>query len=655
MSSKHNALSAGFILFLPLLSIVASETVKPTETATIEYSSKKAAIVLPKKTDMIKKYAAEELLCHLELIGGSETIIPTTEKHLKTLIFHIGTSAPEWKGAMETTEARYAIRGNHIYLWGDDFTSGKDVLEMLDSRNSRLGTLNAVYFFLENHLNVRWVRPGIDGVVYATRDKIVLPKKKDFQWTMPFEMAGVRVYWWRNSIIQPLNKFVPRELRLTEKEVEQRYYDDAVWFRRTHQGAKTVIRSAHAFTQWWDKYGTTNPEYFGLNPNGRRGLGVDLKKRVKLCVSNPAVVDQIIKDWKESGTPKYLNVSENDGTPGFCFCPKCKALDTRTSDEDFYKHLTDRYLYFWNRIAERAVTIKPDVKIVALVYSYYRHLPRREKIEYPDNMLFGMVPALFEDYKEYFSGWEKVGLKEFFIRTNDLCPSAAFFVGIDRQIYDNFQHLRHKVEIFGTDYDGACGVRNLDLEYYVATRMITMPEVPYEAIVDEYCSAFGSAAPNVWDFFDSYRAVGQRIKAHVSKALKQSNIELLDVPSPALAAEYYEENDFLRAAETLQSALSRQLTRAERARLENLILINEHTLMTFRFFREGRRKAATAPNTLENAARALMDFRITHRNQIGWNWPALFGSAASGEAAYWKLVDWYRSEILKVTEEPKKT
>jgi hypothetical protein len=650
------ALKLSLILFFPTLLIAASETTKPKSPSNTEYPLQNVIIVLPQKADMIKKYAAEELLCHLELIGGAATIIPETGeagKDLESLVFHIGTPAPELKGAMEKTEAHYAIRGNHIYLWGDDFTSGKDVLEMLDLRNSRLGTLNAVYFFLENHMNFRWIRPGIDGIVCARTDKIILPKQKDFKWIMPFEMAGVRVYWWRNSIIQPLNKFAPQELRYTEKEVEQRHYDDTVWFRRTHQGTKTVINSAHAFINWWDKYGTAHPEYFGLNPYGRRGLGLELKKRVKLCVSNPAVVDQIIKDWKEKGTPKYLNVSENDGTPGFCFCPKCMALDTRTTDEDFYKHLTDRYLYFWNRVAEQAVKIRPDVKVVALVYSYYRHLPRREKVEYPDNMLFGMVPSLFENYREYFSGWEKVGLKEMFLRTNDLCESAAFFVGIDRKVYDNFQQLRHMVKIFGTDYDGSCGARNIDLEYYVAARMITMPEMPFEKILDEYCSAYGSAAPNVKEFYAYYRALGEKIMDKVSNALKQRNIELLDVPSPTLAAEYYEEKDFLNAAEILKSALSRQLTSAERSRLENLILINEHTLMTFRFFREGRLKAANAPNTLEKIARELMDFRIKYRNQIGWNWPALIGNASSGESAYWKLVDWYRSEILKVVDEPK--
>ena len=43
------------------------------------------------------------------------------------------------------------------------------------------------------------------------------------------------------------------------------------------------------------------------------------------------------------------------------------ALDTRKAGEDFYAHLTDRYVYFWNRIAEKAVKLRPDVQLVNYV------------------------------------------------------------------------------------------------------------------------------------------------------------------------------------------------------------------------------------------------------------------------------------------------
>lgn len=145
-----------------------------------------------------------------------------------------------------------------------------------------------------------------------------------------------------------------------------------------------------------------------MNQDGSRGLPDQLKNRVKLCVSNEAVVDQIISDWQANGAKKYLNVCPNDGTPGFCRCPRCLALDERRENERFLDHLTDRYVNFWNRIAAKAVKIRPDVTLVTYAYSYYRFAPRREKIQYPENILLGLVPMLMEDNRrimEEAEGW----------------------------------------------------------------------------------------------------------------------------------------------------------------------------------------------------------------------------------------------------------
>jgi hypothetical protein len=35
------------------------------------------------------------------------------------------------------------------------------------------------------------------------------------------------------------------------------------------QLSSLFIAGNHGFTDWWDRYGKTNPEYFGLPPNGR--------------------------------------------------------------------------------------------------------------------------------------------------------------------------------------------------------------------------------------------------------------------------------------------------------------------------------------------------------------------------------------------------
>ena len=105
---------------------------------------------------------------------------------------------------MERTGARYAVRGDKVYFWGDDAWGGS-----LTADRTRCGTLSAVYAFLENELGVKWIRPTDAGIVCEPRQVLQLPESKYYLLSMLYLMTGVRVYWWRNRLIQPENKFTP--------------------------------------------------------------------------------------------------------------------------------------------------------------------------------------------------------------------------------------------------------------------------------------------------------------------------------------------------------------------------------------------------------------------------------------------------------------
>lgn len=590
----------------------------------------------------IQKLAGRELEKHLHLIAGRR--IPG-EKYL----FLIGVPAPDWKGKLERTEAHYAVRGCRVYFWGDDHAAG-NADQFISHPQSRFGSLNAVYAFLESELGVKWLRPGDAGIAFEPREKLALPERKDYNWVMPLEMTGARVYWWRDRLVRPINHLAPEELRLSSEAVNEHHVQDLLWARRMRHGFRMPIRYGHAFTGWWNKYGKDHPEYFGMDVNSKRGLPERLRGREKLCVSNPEVVDVIIREWVERGKPKYLNICPNDGTPGFCRCSACMALDTRKAGEDFYAHLTDRYVYFWNRIAEKAVKLRPDVQLVTYVYSYYRYPPRREKVEYPDNLLFGMVPQMFEDNRKMFEEWWKAGARQVFLRPNDLCAGMPFTRGLERLIYDKFQASR-KFRIFGTDYDGSCGVRNIDLEYYIVARMIHAPDRSFEELENEYYSAYGAAAPEVRQYHQFWRKIGEGIPGKVAAELKKQNRFLNDAGQIGMVvneniAHFYREQDFLQADAVLQKAQQRMLSIPARRLLDELILINRHSLFTWHFIREANRKAAGKENRLEQAARDLVAFRVRNRDCIDWKWPELFASLRT-EKKYWENVEWYRKEVLK--------
>ena len=79
------------------------------------------------------------------------------------------------------------------------------------------------------------------------------------------------------------------------------------------------------------RYGTTHPEYFALNPNGKRGpLSASKPDRVKMCVSNPELW-QAVAAGGTNHNPFGLSAAEDDSNWGFCQCDKCKAWDAGLS------------------------------------------------------------------------------------------------------------------------------------------------------------------------------------------------------------------------------------------------------------------------------------------------------------------------------------
>ena len=602
------------------------------------------------KTDQktVRNFAAEELQKHLELVFGKKVEIETVKKAPGTaagkgLNFLIGFKPSDWKDEHNRDKSYYAVRSNNIYFWGY-IKVVKDIFYYATKR----GPLNALYCFLEDKLGIKWIYPGEKGIAFKKKTFIELADRLDFAWELPYEMCKVRMGIWMHNSVPPLNKFVPEELRLSSEYMDSVGKENLHWSTRMRLGVKIKIPYRHAFTRWWDKYGKIHPEYFGLNPYGKRGLDEKYKKRVKLCLSNPAVVTQIIKDWQETGLKKYINICENDGTMGFCRCKNCMALDTRTENETFYEHLTDRYVYFWNRVAEAAVKLRPDVIISTYVYSYYRHKPRRERIEYPDNLLLGMVPALMEDNNKFFSGWKNAGAKKVFLRPNDLCAGLPLYRGLDKYIYDKFQASK-KFDLFGVDYDGRCGVRSIDFEYFTVIKMVTCPEKSFSEIEDEYCSAYGTAAGAVKKFYAFYREKNKTLLAKVRETIKKKKINLLD--SSRITAIMsndigkYINGQFAEAEKILRSGMSDSLSEAEKMKLDELILHNKHAALTYAFIREANRKKAQEKNELDQTARQLIAFRVKYQKELRWCWPYLFGRDEKG---FWAEVPWFRKEVLKI-------
>jgi len=383
---------------------------------------------------------------------------------------------------------------------------------------------------------------------------------------------------------------------------------------------REVMPFGHAFLNWNDKYRDTHPEYLALQANGERGTakkGTRAAHYMKLCVSNEDVVDVIVANYVKAGKPKYYNICPNDGY-SFCHCEKCKALDCpETEDERNLKfskavNLSDRYVNFWNRIAKKIVAIRPDVILNTYAYSCYRNPPRRERIAYPDNMNFGMVPSQEDDNLAQIRAWKAKGLKHFLLRPNYLCYYGWIPRGYERFFLENYK-INYREGMIGTDYDGSPHGELTAFECYAIARVLQNPEITFEKVEKEFLSQYGAAASKMKEYFDRVRErnekalyMKQRYNAGGKEAVLDDSLLAGTVVGANPTAEL--EKDELILQEALKTP---GLSVAELRRVKAMAVLPRHAILSrdFRLSFDSEKTGTMAPDFVEKGLK-LLDFRI---------------------------------------------
>lgn len=577
-----------------------------------EYTISNIKLTLAGKTN---REAFDELKKHLELTGNK--LNPGTG----ALEIIVGKAGENSKLALE--ESRWLYKKGKLYIWGDD-------------RQGRHGTQFAVYGFLEEKLGIRWIFPGDDGIFVPAQKSISFKENESYKRTPPFLWSYVRAYHWGIRSIDKTNNAAPPALRISRKQWLANAENNRLFALR-HRNSRTVaINYAHAFIQWPKRFAKTHMDYFGVSPYGKPMIPAQ-PRYAKLCLSNPKVIDQIISDYKKAKSKKYLNISPNDGTPGFCHCSKCMALDVRKAGESFYDHLTDRYLNFWNRVIKRAKEVNPDVMVATYVYSYYRHPPRREKIEHPDNMLCGLVPQLGEDSRALFEAWKKVGMKHCFLRPNDLCYHSAVLRFTEKRMFDKFQETRKHFKLWGNDYDASLGVSSIDMESYIACRMLSFPEKSFDELAGEYYSSFGAAAAAVQKTYETLRPMGEAIYLANYKRRRSNMLDDSELDNKADAK-------FIAAQEQqlalLKAFPENKLTAADAKRFNRFKLALEHSILAGKFAEQGKKLLEEKKNDFDTAAKALLAFRCGKGAALNEKWGTFFSRQ---ERRYWQKYQPYRN------------
>lgn len=527
----------------------------------------RCVIVIDSRRTPFSQMAADDLRYHLRRAGGVEIpVVRVAEarsrpESIVRLVIGTGELAASLgisTAGMQPEEYRIETKGNHIFFVGQDLGSPLRWPGDGGSPNSA-ATLYAVCHFLDRYLGVRWLWPGETGTHVPAQDAIAVPA------IHVAARPDLELRCLHNGLEN--STYGTEAVRGPDKSLDATRDEAALWLLRHQMGKRAEWGFGHAFIHWWKKHGADHPEYFAQPPAGKRKPGVP-PETAKLCVSNPKVADAILEEWVAAKMPDNWNVCPNDGE-GFCTCEKCCALDEigPKNPQDVWAGktvVTGRYVALWNGLLRRMKEKNPRVTLSSYAYACYaRPLPG---MRLEDGMVLGLVLGHSKGSADLWKQWQAAGAKVF-LRPN-WWHAGAVAPHLSLHGFGDFLRFARQNGMVGFYFDSLLGYwATQGPNYYVIARLAARPDLSVDDAVEEYCSAFGSAAPTIKKYVDSwerytgwlyspgpgnepspYRQLCERIKLHPSG----------DMRTPWLILPYaYGEEVLVPAESLLKAALMR--------------------------------------------------------------------------------------------------
>ena len=504
----------------------------PPELILVERGAPRAAILVPADAPAGARNAARLLAAHLEWMSGarlpllretpdapfraaSGAVVPPKETPEGIRGFVV-------VGDGELARALGAATGD-LGPSGIRLRTAGNALVLTGSADDPYSTTYAVFELLER-LGFRYLWPGDLGKVVPGRESVTVPAL-DYAYTPPIGQRRMRDLAWgdedRGLAWLGLTKEQWQAGRAGAAEREAALpAREGTWFRWHRLGGDLGIRGGHAacgLAGGWEKWGKTHPEWFALQKDGTRGQD-GAGDRFRLCVSNPGLIEQVARDViaKREADPalKCVSLSPNDGGySSFCMCGACKALDPPDAPKVTllifekvgkpqrepleYVSLTDRYVHFWNAVAQRVAKVYPDLLMNVDAYGPYQDAPLRHTLH--PNLVVRFVP--FDKAK--WDAWRSKATRMFW-RPNVLGRGKRTGVlhVYGSEMTDLFHHFT-ATGMLATDFDGCHGHWAVQgMNYYVCARLNWKPSLTYEAVLDDYCrTGFGPAAEHVKGYF----------------------------------------------------------------------------------------------------------------------------------------------------------
>ncbi|HVF10839.1 MAG TPA: DUF4838 domain-containing protein, partial [Abditibacteriaceae bacterium] len=328
-----------------------------------------SVVVLPSNSDEYEKKAAQDLVQYFEKISGAK----------------LETATADDKDVDAFSKQSQQQGKTPIFL-------GRNVLPHLEKDlGDKRGTRGA--FALKVGKDVVMIAGPVEGTYYGV---IELLEQQGVRWFMPGDLGEVvpslKTIEVKEQTTIQAPSFPSRWFQMPNKEWQERLRCGGTAFA----GGHGIKAPPYALNKKTGKYEPEeNAEYYSLV----KGQRVPRQH----CVSNPKLIEYVangIIAARQKGRGPVTPLGPNDGA-GFCECPNCRALDT--GDFDKYSgemSVTDRYIWFFNRVLEKVQPEYPDTKVAFYIYHSYMRPPLREK---PNPNIQGALAPIALDRVHGFS------------------------------------------------------------------------------------------------------------------------------------------------------------------------------------------------------------------------------------------------------------
>lgn len=238
-----------------------------------------------------------------------------------------------------------------------------------------VGTLYAVYDFLERSCGVRWYAPGDDGMVF--------PKTNVLTVTVDYRRRTPALEFRQNPFSGQ-----PGPWGMTGREVSND--EQKLLMMRLKMGGKPWL-IGHSFegypARFWEKdpehpevFEEQRPEYFSLRADGTRDPS-------QMCFSSPALISNVVKEarayfdgkglsYRAGAGDGYFCIGPRDTQSDRCQCPACQAKISKADWPYFSSGKASELIWsFVNEVQRQVSESNPGKHIACFNYFDYAYYP----------------------------------------------------------------------------------------------------------------------------------------------------------------------------------------------------------------------------------------------------------------------------------------